>query len=67
MGEEYRNRLFRRTARKGSVDVIPPELEAESAYLGGGDCIGYAGYLEVEGSNGEVSGVGMGWDECAEG
>ena len=67
MGEEYRDGLFGRTAGKGSVNIIPPELEAESANLGGGDCIGYAGDLEVERSNGEVSGLSMEWDEGAQG
>ena len=67
MGEEYRDGLFARTARKRGVDVVPPELEAESADLGGGDCISYAGDLEVKRSNGKVSRVSMGWDEGAEG
>ena len=67
MGEEYRDGLFGRTTRKGGIDVVPPELEAKSADLGGGDCIGYVGDLDVERSNSEVSGLSIGWDEGAEG
>ena len=67
MAQEYRNGLFGWTARKCGVDVVPPELEAESTDLGSRDCIGYAGDLEIERSNSEVSWVSMGWNECAEG
>ena len=35
MGEEYRDGLFWRTAREGGVDVVPPELKAKRADLGG--------------------------------
>ena len=54
-------------AREGGVDVVAPELEAQGADVRGGDGVCYTRNLEIEGSDGEVGGLGMGRDEGAEG
>lgn len=35
--------------------------------MGSGDCVGYVGDFEVECSDGEVGGLGVRWDEGAQG
>ena len=57
MGEEYRDGLFGRRASVGFCDVVAPELQSHSADGGGRDCVGYAGDFEIEGAEGEVSGL----------
>lgn len=52
--------------RVGGVDVVAPELEAQGADMRGGDGVCYTRNLEIEGSDGEVRGLGIGRDEGAE-
>lgn len=44
-------------------DVIPPELEAESADGRGGDRIGDAGELDIKSADGEIGGTCGTWDK----
>lgn len=67
MGQEYRNGLFWGCAREGAVYVVPPELQAHGTDCGGGDGVGDAGCFDVEGAEGEVGGLGGGWDEGEQG
>lgn len=67
MGEEYGNGLFCGRAREGAVQVVAPELQAHGSDRGGGDGVGDAGCFDVEGAEGEVGGLGGGWDEGEEG
>lgn len=67
MGQEYRNGLFGRRARESAVYVVAPELQAHGTDRGGGDGVGDAGRFDVEGAEGEVGGLGGGWDEGEQG
>lgn len=59
--------MLGRAARERGVDVVAPKLEAQGADVRGGDGVCYTRNFEIEGSDGEVGGLGMGWDEGAEG
>lgn len=67
MGYEDGDRLFRRCARESAGHVVAPELQAHGTDCGGGDGVGNAGCFDVEGTEGEVGGLGGGWDEGEQG
>lgn len=67
MGQEYRNGLFGGCTRESAGYVVTPELQAHSTDCGGGDGVGDAGRFDVEGAEGEVGGLGGGWDEGEQG
>lgn len=45
-------------------DIVPPELEAESADGRGGDSVGYAGELDIQSADSEICGTCGAWDKC---
>lgn len=66
-GEEEGDGLLGGVAGVGFVDAVAPELQAESADVGGGDGVGDAREFEVEGAEEEVGGLDVGGEEGEEG
>lgn len=54
MREKDRDRLLRRSAREGTVDIIAPKLVAHRTHGARRGCIRNASDLKIQGAKGEI-------------